>query len=580
MKRILIFLCLLSVNTKGWSQLTPYEQSADRNRTATYEQIIPYYESLARQYKQIKVLKYGDTDSGLPLHLVVLSRDKIFTPAEIRKQNRRVLLINNGIHPGEPEGIDASMMLARDLLKNDQLPKDVVICFVPVYNIGGALNRGTTRANQNGPETYGFRGNARNLDLNRDFIKTDSRNSLSFQQLFSEWQPDVLIDNHTSNGADYQYNITLIETQKDKLNPVLSKLMTEKITPELYKRMEGGGTPMIPYVDFDGETPESGLRGFLETPRYSTGYAALHNTIAYMTETHMWKPFSKRVAATYDFMKHMIDIVNEQSLAISKVRKQTLDLVKKQKVFPLAWKLDETQVDSVWFKGYEAFHKPSDVSGVSRLYYDRSKPFERRIASYNKFVATDSVEKPLAYIIPQAWGKVIELLKTNNVMMTRLAKDSELLVQMYYIKDYKTSARPYEGHYLHNSTKVSAEMQKIRFHKGDYVVQVNQCQNRYIVETLEPQSTDSFFNWNFFDSILGQKEYFSAYIFEDTAAEMLANDADLRKRFDLEKSQNPEFSKSGSAQLNWLYKNSRYYEKTHMRYPIGRLLTESNLDTN
>lgn len=100
-------------------------------------------------------------------------RDKVFEPEQIRKQNKRILLINNGIHPGEPEGIDASMMLARDLLENKSLPKDVVICIIPVYNIDGMLNRGLSRVNQNGPEAYGFRGNYQNLDLNRDFIKLD-----------------------------------------------------------------------------------------------------------------------------------------------------------------------------------------------------------------------------------------------------------------------------------------------------------------------------------------------------------------------------------------------------------------------
>ena len=69
-----------------------------------------------------------------------------------------------------------------------------------------ALNRNsTTRTNQNGPESYGFRGNARNYDLNRDFIKSDTKNAKTFAQIFHLVQPDVFIDNHVSNGADYQY---------------------------------------------------------------------------------------------------------------------------------------------------------------------------------------------------------------------------------------------------------------------------------------------------------------------------------------------------------------------------------------
>src|SRR5690606_29098838 len=175
---------------------------------------------------------------------------------------------------GEPEGIDASMMLIRDLLIKDAVPDNVVLCFIPVYNIDGMLNRGVSRVNQNGPEQYGFRGNRQNLDLNRDFIKTDSRNSQTFQEIFNRWDPDVFIDNHASNGADYQYVMTLIDTQPDKLNTILADYMLKNYTQELYNRMEGEGYRLVPYVDSRGETPESGIVSFLENPRYSTGYAA------------------------------------------------------------------------------------------------------------------------------------------------------------------------------------------------------------------------------------------------------------------------------------------------------------------
>ncbi|HEY0895928.1 MAG TPA: M14 family metallopeptidase [Sphingobacteriaceae bacterium] len=579
MNRLLILLCLFFCAGVSRAQETPFERDPKRNTTATYGQIIPYFEKLARQYPELRVLKYGMTDSGEPLHLVVVSRDRNFDPAAIRKQDRRIILINNGIHPGEPEGIDASMMLVRDLLKGKAIPQNVVLCFIPVYNIGGALNRGVSRANQNGPESYGFRGNARNLDLNRDFIKTDSRNSYAFQQIFNEWQPDVFIDNHTSNGADYQYAITLIDTQKDKLNPVLAAYMTKNFTPELYRLMAKDKMDMTPYVDFEGETPESGIQAFLETSRYSTGYAALHNTIAFMTETHMWKPFSDRVASTYQFMKHAIDLTSAQSREIGQARRDAKAYVRNQEVFPVAWKLDRNRFDSVLFKGYESSHRASEVSGAQRLFYDRSKPYERMIRNYNTFTASAEVKKPKYYIIPQAWGRVIELLKVNRVSMQQLSSDMELEAEMYYVDDYKTSPRPYEGHYLHSSPKLRSVPQRLVFRRGDYIVPTDQEQNRYIVETLEPGGVDSFFSWNFFDSVLGQKEYFSAYIFEDEAAGMLKADPELRKRFEEEKERNPDLAKSGSAQLNWIYKNSEYYEKTYLRYPVARLMADTKFET-
>lgn len=571
-KSILLLSALIWINPV-LAQLTPFEKDPNRNTTATYDEAIAFYRQLDKQYEQLQLITCGPTDIGKPLHLAVLSKNKVFDPVSLRKQNKRIILINNGIHPGEPEGIDASMMLVRNLLKNNSLPDNVVLCFIPIYNIDGSLNRSSTsRANQNGPQAYGFRGNAQNLDLNRDFIKTDSKNSRSFQEIFTTWQPDIFVDNHTSNGADYQYVMTLIETQADKLSPTLSKFMTEKLSPSLFSQMKAKGWEMTPYVNHMGETPESGISAFLETPRYSTGYTTLHQTIGYVPETHMLKSFDLRVKATYALMECFIDFVAKHSEEIAGVRKNALEQAKTQKEFALAWILDQTQVDSFLFKGYEAGKKPSEISGQPRLYYDRNKPFEKNIPWYKHFKPSLMVQAPVAYVIPQAWQKVIDLLKLNGVKMERLPKDTLLNLEMYYITDYKSPAKPYEGHYLHTQVKVNPVNQAVKFYAGDYIIKVNQPQNRYIVETLEPQGVDSFFAWNFFDAMLGQKEYFSNYVFEDTGSELLKNNPEMRKQLEEEKAKNEQLNKSGAAQLDWVYRNSAYLEKTFLRYPIGRLM--------
>ncbi|MES2061539.1 MAG: M14 family zinc carboxypeptidase [Bacteroidota bacterium] len=568
-----IFCCL-----HVYAQQTPFELSKDKNYTATYNEVITYYKALAKQQPQMRLFNYGSTDIGKPLTLVVLSKGKVFDPALIKKQNKRVLLINNGIHPGEPEGIDASMMLVRDLLKKNQLPKDVVLCFIALYNIDGSINRGVSRINQNGPRAYGFRGNYRNLDLNRDFIKGDSKNALAFARILNTWQPEVLLDNHTSDGADYQYVMTLIETQKDKQNPILASYTSKTLTADLYKNMKKSGFEMIPYGAGEQGLPDSGIVSFMETPRFSTGFAAQHNMISYMTETHMLKPFDKRVWATYTFMQHLISICQRDARLLGSMKKQVDAEVSKQKTFALNWALDESKVDTITFKGYAAEYKTSDVSGLKRLFYDRSSPYTKPIKFYNTYKATTTVNKPVAYIIPQAWGKVIDLFKLNKVAMSRLAHDTTLSLQMYCIGDYKTPAKPYEGHYIHSNVQLNPIDTKVRFYEGDYVVYVNQPINRYIVETLEPQGVDSFFAWNFFDSILGQKEYFSDYVFEDVAAQMLKADPALRKKLDDAKAADPKLAASAAAQLNFVYRNSPYFEKTYLRYPVGRLLTNTNLD--
>ncbi|WP_237088319.1 M14 family metallopeptidase [Nubsella zeaxanthinifaciens] len=579
MMRINLSLLFVFGVLSAFGQLTPFEKSG-KTATSTYQEAISFYTSLAKSFpKQARLLSYGSTDFGKPLHLLVLNKNGWFEPKQSKLNNKRVLLINNGIHPGEPEGIDASMMLARDLLKNGNLPEQVTICIIPIYNIDGSFNRtGTSRANQNGPVAYGFRGNSKNYDLNRDFIKTDSKNSATFQQIFNTWEPEIFVDTHTSNGADYQYTMTLIPTQKDKLNATLAEYLTKNMLPYLYHSMKLKGFELVPYVNSINETPDDGITGFMEGPRYSTGYAALHNTIGFMPETHMLKPFDKRVAATYDLLQTYVELVNKDAKIIGESVAKAKDQVSKQKSFVLDWKLNKDRYDEIEFKGYTAKYKPSEVSGLDRLYYDRNQPYTKTIKQWNNFEPALTVEKPIAYVIPKAWTKVIELLKLNNVKMQQLKSDTKLSLQMYYIADMKTAQKPFEGHYLHSAVKVVPQMQTINCYAEDFVVFANQPSNRYLIETLEPQAPDSFFNWNFFDSILGQKEHFSSYVFEDTAAKLLQSNPSLKEKLQLEKAKNPDLNKSAYAQLEFIYKNSDYYEPTFMRYPIGRLVSDVKLD--
>ncbi|MFV9482925.1 M14 family metallopeptidase [Christiangramia sp. ASW11-125] len=550
---------------------TRFEKSGGKE-TGTYEEVISYYEKLAEAYPSVDLIEFGSTDSGYPLHLAIYNADGEFDLDKIRKSHS-FILINNGIHPGESDGIDATMMLFRDMAGDSiNSPKNTIVATIPIYNVGGALNRNSgTRTNQNGPKEYGFRGNARNYDLNRDFIKADTKNAQTFYEIFHYVDPEVFIDNHVSNGADYQYTLTHLFTQHDKLGGNLGKYLNETMMPALEDSLKNKNWDITPYVNVFNDVPEAGFAQFMDSPRYSTGYTTLWNTLGMMVETHMLKRYDKRVYGTYELMQSMIRITDKESSRIKDLRNQAKRKYLTDRHYILKFKVDEENPSKRDFKGYEAENIASEVTGGERLKYDNSKEFTKEIEYYDNFKATEEVEIPRAYVIPQGWWQVVDRLKMNNIKMEPLDRDTLIQVEVYKIEDYDTSKNPYEGHYPHKNTKVSKTVEEVRFRKGDFLVTTFQDGARYLLETLEPSATDSFFNWNFFDTVLQQKEGFSPYVFEDKAKELLDNNANLQKEFDQKKREDADFRNNWYAQLDWLHKQSSNYEEAHLRYPIFRL---------
>lgn len=571
MRKTILLLAIFFTFYNAGAQQCRFEKSGGLE-SATYFEAIDWYKNLDKVSSKVLVKEMGLTDAGYPLHLVMVSNDGKFDPIQWHKHNKAVILINNGIHPGEPDGIDASMMLVRDIVNNKlKLPDNVALAFIPVYNIGGCLNRNSySRANQNGPKEYGFRGNAQNLDLNRDFTKSDSKNAKSFAQIYHFVDPDILIDNHVSDGADYQHTMTILTTQYDKLGAALGGWLKNKFEPQLYKSMADRGWDMVPYVSFETAGPEKGMVMFYDSPRYSSGYTTLFQTIGFMPETHMLKPYKQRVLSTYSFSQTMIEKVSINANELIAERKKARLQVSQEKTFPLKWNVDTSTYSYVTFKGYEQAYKPSDATGLNRMYYDRTKPFTKQVKFFDTFKPADIIEAPNAYIIPQGWWALIDLLKLNGVQMQRFTKDTIIDVQAYHIDDYKSYPKPYEKHHKNMAVKTSVMNQQIRFLKGDYIIYLNQPANRYLVEMLEPTGDDSFFSWNFFDAVLQQKEGYSDYRWDDLAAEVLKNNPKLKAKLDEKKKTDEKFAANASAQLNFIYINSPYYEPSHNRYPVYR----------
>jgi len=551
------------------------------NHTPTWEEAVDMAAALAASDARATLHEVGVSDVGRPIHALVLtgqpaeaSTEREGVNARLKAQSDTVVrvLVNNAIHPGEPCGVNASLALASAWLAQPDHEghplRSASWVIVPQYNVGGASRRNCcTRANQNGPEAYGFRGNAANLDLNRDFVKMDSRNAEAFVSLFHDVDPDVFVDTHTSNGADYPYTMTLIATQADKAGPVLGPFLREVMEPALYAGMEAAHGPMVPYVYSLGETPEEGILSFLETPRYSTGYTTLFGTLGFTTEAHMLKPFPDRVQATHAFLEVLSSWIQNHGAEVKDVRRREELRIAQAQTLPVRWQLTDHR-DALSFTGYAARREWSAVTQGTRLKYDRSSTWTQDIPHANRYDVTDSASVPQAWILPQAWRRVVERLQANGVNMTAIPRDTTMLLEVTWIESFTSASRPYEGHHPVTVDSIRNELVPVDLYAGDWVIPSNQRAKRYLTEVLSPRGHDAFLVWNFFDAALQRKEYYSSYVFEDTAEDMLRNDENLRTRYTLAQAQHPEWAKNPALALRWLYEQSPHNEGTANRHPV------------
>jgi len=550
----------------------------EQNIGLSYNEAIEAYRQLDDYYPQALLKEMGMTDAGRPLHLFMISENGIFDPAQIKKEGKSIILINNGIHPGEPEGIDASVQFAADILANKngmrKYLKNCVIAIIPVYNIGGLIDHSRYfRIDQNGPEEKGIRRNPRFLDLNRDFVKQESREARSFAEIFQYLDPDVFLDTHTTDGSDHQFTLTLIATQPENMTPEMEHFFRTNMIPALYLRMkEESKCEMVPYVEYSDHGPVKSILGFEECPYFSTGYTALFNTFAFMTETLVYKPFPERVEATYKFISQLVRYTSENSSDIIHLRADANSKVKETKEFVIAWKADTTRWDQLLFKGYIWDDTISPISNRKTGYYNHNKPYTDTIKYYNYFNPLININAPKAYIVPFAWEEVIKRMQHNGVSMYQFKSDTTINIETYYIDSYEPVKRPSQGHYINTNVKLHVVTQEIRYHAGDYVIPLNQRANKYIVYMLEPQSAAGFFAWNFFDSFLEGQDWYSVWGFESHIKSLLDKDTTLRLEFEKQKKLDKNFEFDHVAQLEWLYQKTPEYEleKRRMLYPVGR----------
>lgn len=549
--------------------LTVAETSGFRE-TGRYAESLALYRRFATASPLAKLETLGRTPEGREIVMLIVSKDRAFTPEAAAKTGKPVVLIQNGIHAGEIAGKDATAMLIRDLIITRRLASlldGAILLSIPVFNVDGHERFSPyNRVNQNGPKELGWRATAQRLNLNRDYLKADAPEMRAFLAMYTKWLPDLLIDNHVTDGEDHQYDVTYGMATGPEVAPGVADWSREKFLPKLVERMESDGHVVAPYGDF--QNANTGYRGSLFQPRFSNGYAAIQNRAGLLVETHSLKTFRTRIWAHYDIMRHALELLNGLHQAVAKADRDVAGMAGSEIKIHLDGVIGKEGVPFD-YKGIGQQQQQSALTrGFFTVYFDA--PINTSTMLYNQIDTTVAAEFPRAYVIPRQWTVLIDLLHLHGVETETLDHDLRVTASVTRLLDPHWAEMPFEGRHR-VEFRVERHEEPRTLPAGSIVVNMDQRAARVALNLLEPEAPDSAVKWGMLDTIFEQKEYAAPYVLEPLAQSLEMQHDELRMAYQKRLREDPAFAGDPQARLRWWYERSPYFEKDLYIYPVFRL---------
>ncbi|MGE7138440.1 M14 family metallopeptidase [Luteibacter sp. NPDC031894] len=560
---------------------TPAEASSFRT-TPSYADTVAFLHRLADAAPDtIRVESFGTSPEGRPMTVVIAARDGDLTPERARAAGKPVVLLQAGIHPGEIEGKDAGLMLLRDFAATGRLPHlldHAVLVYIPVYSVDGHENFGPYfRINQNGPEKMGFRGQSQYLNLNRDYVKADAPETRAWLKLWNTWRPDLLIDIHTTDGADYQPDLTWYAEDPHKLPPSIATWQAHAFAGDAIPRYEGYGHLASSYLEFrDGRDITKGIENFGSGPRFSTGYAAIRNRAGLLVETHMLKPYEVRVRGTYDVVRSVLQTVNTDPAALLKASREAdawaaSQSARQDATLPVTFK-ENPVAKPLTLQGYAFTQTKSDISGDLWVRYDRSKKKTYTLQSWNDLLPDVVAPLPAAWAIPPQWTVVIDRLDAHGIAYTRLAKAIRVGVTRDELTQPTWAEKPFEGHHMLKGVAIAPTRKEVELPAGTVIVRADTVDAVLALNLLDARAPDSPLRWGYLDAIFEPKEYGEPRVVEALARDMIAKDPALKTEFEAKLKSDPAFAANPRARLSFFFERSPWYTAQAVgAYPVMRL---------
>lgn len=559
-------------------------EKSDYRLTSDYEETIRYCRLLEAASRSVKLTTYGKSGQGRDLPLLIVSKDRAFTPELARATGKPVVLVQNGIHSGEIEGKDASLALVRDMVvlhRNEALLDSVILLVLPIFSVDAHERRSRwNRINQNGPDEMGWRYTPVGLNLNRDYLKVETPEMRALiGRVYTQWWPHLLVDNHTTNGADYRHDLTVAWNFGPGTPITVDRWLEEAFAGRVVPRTRAMGHLTAPYLSFRrGADPLSGVEFENSTPRFSTGYTPLQVRPSILVETHMLKPYALRVRATYDLMLALLEELHarprELILAVGAAETEAIargrqtDPARRELV--LRTRLGE-RADTLTFHGWQTRWERSDVTGGPVPRY-APVPWDTIIPLYREALPALVVRQPAGYVVPQEWSEAIDRLDVHGVRYRRFAAAWRDTMERQRIVEWSAASRPAEGHRPITVTRVALERAAREARPGDVWVPLDQRSAAVAVHLFEAQAPDGLLHWNVFDTVFEAKEYAEDYVMEPLARRMMREDPALARAFQERVAADTSFARSTAARVDFFFRRSPWSDAERNLHPVLRAL--------
>lgn len=551
--------------------ITPIEKSNFKT-TPTYSETMAWLDKLCKESPIISKTTIGKSAQGREINLIIASLEPNPTAANLKNSQKPTLLVQAGIHSGEIDGKDAGMMLLRDLAFTPakDLLQSVNFLIVPILNVDGHERSSRyNRPNQQGPSNMGWRTNSLNQNLNRDYMKLDSREISAVIEVINQYNPDFYMDIHVTDGADYQYDITYSFVGEYGQSPSISRWMNQTYVPNIESGLKAmGHIPGLFLEPVDADNYRKGQYDWAGGPNFSNCYADLRHLPGLLVETHSLKPYKQRVLGTYVLLNESLKIIGSKGKSLKDSIAK--DLATNRVKIPVSWTTPDWSKPTTDSMMYLGISSKMELSGITNSEIVRwlGKKETHRVPLYKEIHPKTVIEKPKGYWVPAQYTEVLERLKKHGIQMDFSKEEKMVNCKLYRIQNHEFKKKPFEGRLQVTGTPI-LENGTLILPIGSAWISTNQPLGDLAMALLQPESPESFLGWGFFNSIFDRTEYMEEYIVEPLAQQMLNESPNLRTEFEAKKASDPAFAKNPYAILNWFYTKSLYADSQYLLYPVG-----------